>query len=83
MYEKILKIECKRGQYDTGEVIKINDEKWIATEVHYGATDQVVFQPFVDVVVKSSYIKLDGEAHPIRLADYIEDIIDNFRRNPK
>lgn len=80
MYSRELTMDCKRGQHDVGDIITLNGEKWIATEVRYGVSDHVVFKPLQDVIIKVHYIKLEGEPHPIRLADYINDMVDNYNR---
>ena len=80
MYSKELTMDCKRGQYNVGDIIILNGEKWIVTTIHFSVSDYVIFKPLHDVVLQSQYIKLEGEPHPIRLADYINDMVDNYNR---
>lgn len=78
MFEKELKIECERGKYDVGDIIILNDEKWIVTTIHYSVTDHIICHPLINFVINTNYIHLEGEAHPFRLADYINDLMTMF-----
>ena len=81
MSEQSMTIESKRGQYKVGEILKINDMEWIVTTIHCnGINDTAVFHPLADVVLRSSYVELAGESHPIRLSDLLEHIIDEYKR---
>lgn len=80
MYSRELTMDCKRGQYDVGDIITLNDEKWMVTTIHHSSFDHVIFKPLQDVVIQSHYIKLEGEPRPIILADYINDLIENGKQ---
>ena len=75
MFDRELKIETKRGQYDTGDIIVINNEKWIVTTIHYGVTDHIICRPLLDVVISTTVIHLRDEPQPFTLSDYIEHLI--------
>ena len=78
MYERELNIECERGKYKPGDIIVLNDEKWIVTTIHHSVTDRVICHPLLDFVINTNVIQLEGETHPFKLADYINHLIDMF-----
>lgn len=83
MFDRRVEMGCKIGQYEPLDIITFNDEEWIVVEIHYGVEYYAVCRPLIDYIITSNIIYIKGEKYPIGLSEYIEQIVNEYKRHNK
>lgn len=76
---KQLRMTCRTGKYQIFEIIELDDEKWIVTQIHQEYKDKVTIEPLYSFVAHSHYIDVDGTK--MTLFEYIKELAEGHLRN--
>lgn len=71
-----IKMSCKRGVYKPFDLVEINDEKWVITQIDRAYNDTLYLEPLTDFVSKHHIIEMYGEK--ITIEELIRSIAKDF-----
>jgi hypothetical protein len=78
MYNREMTMDVSGNSHNPGDVLYINDERWMVTRVHSNWTHSKVYcEPLADVLARNTIISVDGYER-ITIADYIKIICDEY-----
>lgn len=72
---KQMVMSCKRGIYTPGELIEINDEKWIITKIERKYTDTLYLEPFCNFIAEHYVINVDG--CNVTIHEYLQQLMED------
>lgn len=71
-----IKMSCKRGVYKPFDLVEINDEKRVITQIDRAYNDTLYLEPLTDFVAKRHIIEMYGEK--ITIEELIRTIATDF-----